>query len=73
MINNSPQIDCVPQNDRCHEEIQSTSPMSLILIRSVAYFTQPVEEHCPARRVFLFTFAKPYVAAPTQFGILQPV
>jgi hypothetical protein len=56
MLNNSPQIYCVPQNDSCHNEIQAACSMTLVFIRTVTDFTESVKEYGSAQGVFRFAF-----------------
>jgi hypothetical protein len=45
----------------------------LVLIRTVADFAEPIEEHCATERVLLLAFIEADVAAAPQFWVLQPI
>jgi hypothetical protein len=47
--------------------------VTLVFIRPVTNFAEPVEEDRTAERILLLAFIETYVTAPTELGVLQPI
>jgi hypothetical protein len=66
-------VHSVPKNDGGHDQIQPARAVALVLIGTVADFTESIEEHRSAKRILLLTLVEPDVAATTQLGILAAI
>src|SRR5208282_6656318 len=61
------QVDRVPEHDGGDHEVQPTGAMALVLVRAVAQFAQPVEEHRPCQGVSRLALIESNVDAAPQF------
>ena len=53
--NRSLKVNGIPKDDRGNGQIEATSAMSLIFMRSITEFAETVEEHCLCQSVLRLT------------------
>lgn len=53
-LNGAFQIHRIPQDDRRHDQIQTTGTITLIFIAAIANFTETIEEHRSRQRIAAF-------------------
>jgi hypothetical protein len=66
------QVDCVPEDDCGHYQVESAGAISLILKGSVSHFAKAVKEYCAGQGVLRFSFVQADLNPVAQIGALQP-
>ena len=66
------EVDRVPERNGGDHEIESAGPVPLILIRTVADFTESMKEYGPRQRVARLAFVQSAGDSATQCRIAQP-
>ena len=67
------EIDSVPEDDSCDDEIKTGSTVALIFEGPVADFTEAVKEHCPGERVTRLSLVEAGVRPAPQSWVADPV
>ena len=52
------QVDCVPEDDCGHYQVESAGAIPLILKGSVSHFAEAVKEYCAGQGVLRFSFVQ---------------
>ena len=66
------QIDCVPEDDCSHYQVESAGAIPLILEGSVSHLTEAVKEHRPRQGLLGFSSVQTDLNPAAQIGTLQP-
>jgi hypothetical protein len=66
------QVDCVPEDDCSHHQVESAGAIPLILEGSVSHLAEAVKEYGTGQVVLGFSFVQTDLNTAAQIGILQP-
>src|SRR6201982_1618598 len=66
------QVDCVPENDCSHYQIESAGSVALVFECPITQFTEAVKEYGTGQGVLGFSFVQTDLNPAAQIGTLQP-
>ena len=66
------QVHGIPQDNRCHHQIESTGPIALILVGTVSDLAKAVGEDRSCQPIARFTLVESHLHPSAQGWTLQP-
>ena len=66
------QVDCVPEDDCSHYQIESAGSVALVFECPITQFTEAVKEYGTGQGVLGFSFVQTDLNPAAQIGTLQP-